>query len=81
MTACDLIASLAGHARVDAALGLAGTLYGVLGLALLGWRRLARPERRRGHGVVAAPGPRVGFALVVLGLLLQALAQAVGACR
>ena len=82
MTACDLIASLAGHVRVDAALGgLAGLLYGVLGLALLGWRRLARPDRRRGHGIVAVPRSRVGLALVVLGLLVQGLGLAAGECR
>ncbi len=80
-SACDLIASLAGDARAADALRLAGLLYGVLGLAFLGWRKVARSERQRGHGIVDLPGSRVGFALIVLGLLLQALAQAVGACR
>ena len=81
MTACDLVASLAGHARGADALHLAGLLYGVLGLALLGWRRLARPGRGRGRGVADLPGPRAGFALVVLGLVLKALALVVAACR
>ena len=81
MNACDLIASLAGHARLADALHLAGLLYGVLGLTLLGWHKLAQPERRRSDGIVAVPSPRVGFALIALGLALQALALAVGACR
>lgn len=81
MPACDLIVSLTGPARVADALHLMGLMYGVLGLALLGWHRLARSDHRRGHGVVAVPGPRVGFALIVLALFLQALAQVAGACR
>ena len=81
MNACDLIVSLTGHARIADALHLAGLLYGVLGLALLGWHKLAQPERRRSHGVVDLPGPRAGFALIALGLLLQALVLTAGACR
>jgi hypothetical protein len=80
MTACDLIVSLTDHARAADALHLAGLLYSVLGLALLGWRKIARSDRR-GHAIADPPGPRVGFALIALGLLLQALAQAAGACR
>ena len=81
MIACDLIVSLVSPARLADALHLAGLLYGVLGLVLRGWHKLAQPEGRRSYGIVAVPGPCFGFALVALGLALQALALAVGACR
>lgn len=79
VTVCTMLTGLVS-ARSTTGLSLAGLACDIIGFTIISGELLIKQDDRMMGGIAHVPGT-IGFSLIILGFLLQALSQGVSLCQ